>query len=95
MKALVDDCIEAESPALRPSAYEVFVRLSTRRAPVATCAAAAQSKVTPAWQTWCAHACVAAGAYGRVCYFANRRALGVFSRPPCHRRSCLIMGQVP
>ena len=32
MKALVDDCIEAASPALRPSAYEVFVRLAGRRA---------------------------------------------------------------
>ena len=32
VKALVDDCIEAASPAQRPSAYEVFVRLAARRA---------------------------------------------------------------
>ena len=31
MKALVDDCIEAASPAQRPSAYDVFVRLAARR----------------------------------------------------------------
>ncbi len=30
VKALVDDCIEAKTPALRPSTYEVFVRLARR-----------------------------------------------------------------
>ena len=30
VSALVDACIEAEAPALRPSAYEVFQRLKAR-----------------------------------------------------------------
>ena len=45
VKALVDDCIEAKSPALRPSAYEVFVRLATRRAAMPTCLREAWSLV--------------------------------------------------
>lgn len=31
VKALVDDCTEAKTPALRPSAYDIFVRLANRR----------------------------------------------------------------
>ena len=30
VRALIEACIEVESPALRPSAFELFVRLANR-----------------------------------------------------------------